>query len=407
MTGRDPDESHRGATPLELLFDLTFVVAFGVAGTQLAHYLAEGHIAAGGWGFGFAVFAVSWAWINYSWFTSAYDTDDWAVRVATLVQMVGVIILTFGIPAAFASIDEGEPLDNALMVTGYVIMRAALVPLWLRAARDDPQRRRSNLYSAGSIAAAQVGWVTFTFVQLEAMPRVAVFLALVLFELAGPIITQHVLEPLPWHAQHLAERFGLLVIITLGEVVYGTVTTVTAVVAEQGWSLGTGVVAFSGMALAFAMWWVYYLTPAAEVLAAHRERVFFWAYGHFVVFASIAATGAGLHVVADAIEGEAELDSVGVALTVAIPVLVLSTAIFTIYSVLLRAFDRFHVPLFALSVLAIVAGVAAPALGGSLTVTLGLLVLSPAIVIVGFETVGFRHQEAALERMRVSSPARW
>jgi low temperature requirement protein LtrA len=92
MLGRDPGESHRAATPLELLFDLTFVVAFGVAGNELAHFLAEDHIAAGVGGFVFAVFAISWAWINFSWFASAYDTDDWLFRLLTMVQMVGVLI---------------------------------------------------------------------------------------------------------------------------------------------------------------------------------------------------------------------------------------------------------------------------------------------------------------------------
>jgi low temperature requirement protein LtrA len=61
MIGRDPSEPHRAATPLELLFDLTFVVAFGVAAEQLAHLLAEGHVASGLLGFGFAMFAVCWA----------------------------------------------------------------------------------------------------------------------------------------------------------------------------------------------------------------------------------------------------------------------------------------------------------------------------------------------------------
>ena len=77
MTGRDPHEEHRSATPLELLYDLTFVVAFGIAADELAHFLADGHLLSGVCGFSFATFAVAWAWINYSWFASAYDTDDW------------------------------------------------------------------------------------------------------------------------------------------------------------------------------------------------------------------------------------------------------------------------------------------------------------------------------------------
>lgn len=58
MAGRDPHERHRVATPLELLFDLTFVVAFGIAATELAHALAAGHVGVGITAFLFATFAV-------------------------------------------------------------------------------------------------------------------------------------------------------------------------------------------------------------------------------------------------------------------------------------------------------------------------------------------------------------
>src|ERR1700712_3761809 len=83
MAGRDPHEDHRVATPLELLFDLTFVIAFGVAGSEFAHMLAAGHGGVGIVAFAFATFATCWAWINFTWFASAYDTDDWVYRVLT------------------------------------------------------------------------------------------------------------------------------------------------------------------------------------------------------------------------------------------------------------------------------------------------------------------------------------
>ena len=141
MGGRDPHELGRVATPLELFFDLTFAISFGVAAAQLAHALAQGHVAAGLTAFGFAIFAVVWAWINFSWFASAYDTDDWIFRVVTMLQMVGVLILVMGLEPMFASVVEGEHVDNRVMVMGYVIMRLALVFQWLRAATQDPQRR--------------------------------------------------------------------------------------------------------------------------------------------------------------------------------------------------------------------------------------------------------------------------
>ncbi len=81
MRGRDPHEGHRAATPLELLLDLTFVVAFGVAGEQFAHLVADNHVAEGMAGFTFAAFAIIWAWINFTWFASAFDCDDWLLPV--------------------------------------------------------------------------------------------------------------------------------------------------------------------------------------------------------------------------------------------------------------------------------------------------------------------------------------
>jgi low temperature requirement protein LtrA len=143
MGRRDPNQLQRVATPLELLFDLTFVIAFGLAVSQFAHALAEGHLRTALIGFGFASFAISWAWINFSWFSSAYDTDDWIFRVVTMVQMIGVLVLAIGLPRMFGSLERGNHLDNSAMVLGYVIMRIAMVFQWLRAARQDPARRRS------------------------------------------------------------------------------------------------------------------------------------------------------------------------------------------------------------------------------------------------------------------------
>src|ERR1700712_3592738 len=115
MSGRNPHETGRASTPLELLFDLTFVIAFGVASDELARLLAGGHTGAAVGGFCLATVAVSWAWVNFSWFASAYDTDDWIFRLTTMVQMVGVIILSLGLPQAFESLDHGEDLAIGVM----------------------------------------------------------------------------------------------------------------------------------------------------------------------------------------------------------------------------------------------------------------------------------------------------
>ncbi|NIC29624.1 low temperature requirement protein A, partial [Serratia plymuthica] len=113
MSGRDPHEKHRVASSLELLFDLTFATCFAFAATQLTHALAAGEYTTALLGFGFASFCICWAWFNFSWFASAYDTDDWIFRIATLVQMGGVLILAIGLPRLFSSIEHGS-LDNSI-----------------------------------------------------------------------------------------------------------------------------------------------------------------------------------------------------------------------------------------------------------------------------------------------------
>lgn len=108
-SGRDPHERGRTATTLELLYDLVFVVAIGQAANQFAHGVAEGHVGTALAGFLFGMFAVLWAWMNFSWFSSAFDTDDWPHRIATMVQMVGATILALGLPAGRTARRMVEP----------------------------------------------------------------------------------------------------------------------------------------------------------------------------------------------------------------------------------------------------------------------------------------------------------
>ncbi|MER7797712.1 low temperature requirement protein A [Microbacterium sp. NPDC096154] len=399
MTGRDPREPHRAATPLELLYDLTFVVAFSQAGSQAAHLLEQGRYAAALAGFAFAMFAVSWAWINYSWLASAFDNDDVVFRIATLVQMVGVIILAMGLPQVFHSIAEGHHLDNSGAVAGYVVMRIAQILLWVRVARHDPAHRRTAARYAGAIALVQVGWIVQIFVDPPLGIAMALFAVFAIAEMLVPLFAERRGHSTPWHAHHIAERYGLLTIITLGEVVLGTVLSVSAVVEDEGWSIAAGVVAFGGTALAFALWWVYFLMPSGAVLAVRRDRSFAWGYGHIALFAGLAGTGAGLHVAATVIRHEAHIDAVAALLTIVVPVGLFIVGLFTVYTVLLARFDPFHVVLTAGSVAALIASLIAVAAGASLSAGIAIVALAPAVVIVGYETIGHRHQAEALTRL--------
>ena len=393
MSGRDTGESHRTATPLELLFDLTFVVAFGIAADELAHYIADDHVKAGLVGFGFATFAIVWAWINFSWFASAYDTDDWVYRLTTMVQMVGVIVVALGIPDVFASIDEGATVDNDVLVAGYVVMRLAMIVQWSRAARHDPARRGCCETYITTIAIAQAGWVALAIADTSILTTFALAAVLTLIEFAGPWLAETRRGGTPWHAHHIAERYGLLVIIALGEGVVGTIASLSAVVGGEGpgWSVDAAALAVAGTALTFGMWWIYFIVPSAEVLEARRERSFGWGYGHIPIIGAVVATGGGLHVAAYYLEEEAVIGASSVVLSVVIPVAVYVLGIFALYTYLARTVDLFHLWLMAGTVVLLVAPLVLAAAGVSMAGCLIVLSLSPWVTVVGYELRGHEH----------------
>jgi low temperature requirement protein LtrA len=399
MGGRDPHEKHRTATPLELLFDLTFVIAFGLAASQLAHLLAEGHYGSALMGFGFACFAICWAWVNFSWFASAYDTDDWIFRVVTMVQMIGVLVLALGLPKLFHSIDEGHHIDNSIVIAGYVIMRLAMIFQWLRAARQDPARRSACITYAISISLAQIGWVVLAIFDLSVPVTFFYAFLLVLVEMTGPYIAERYKGGTPWHAHHIVERYGLLAIIALGEGVVGTVASISAIVDDSGWTVEAGMVCIAGVGLTFAMWWVYYILPGAHVLHKHRERSFVWGYGHIVLFAAIVATGAGLHVAAYYINHKAHIGSVATLLTVAIPLLVYLASLYALYTYMMQEADRLHLWLIGATLIVVAASIAAAWLGVNLTICLIILTLAPIVTVIGYEVLGHQHQARALEQV--------
>jgi low temperature requirement protein LtrA len=396
MSGRDPHEPHRAATPLELLFDLTFVIAFGVAASQFAHSLASGHVESGLISFTFATFSVCWAWINFSWFASAYDTDDWVYRLTTMLQMVGVLVLALGIPQVFSSIGSGAHVDNRVLVAGYVVMRVAMVIQWLRAAAQDPGRKSACLTYAATITVAQVGWIAIAIVDSSVGVTFLLFVVMVAIELSGPLIAEKRKGGTPWHAHHIAERNGLLTIIALGEGVVGTVASLSAMVAEHGWTADAALVAVAGTGLTFGMWWVYFVVPAAHLLHAHRDRSFGYGYLHIAVFGSIVATGAGLHASADFIQHHSAMSSVGTVLAVASPVGVYIGAVYGTYISLTRAWDGFYAVVVLVTLALLVTAVALASAGISTPLCLLVVTAAPAAVVASYEWRGHHRTAQAL-----------
>jgi low temperature requirement protein LtrA len=398
MSGRDPHEEHRVATPLELLFDLTFVVAFGIAASEFSHMLAENHVGSGLLAFSFATFAVCWAWINFSWFASAYDTDDWIYRLMTMLQMVGVIVMALGFPAMYASVEHGGHVDNRIMVAGYVVMRIALVAQWLRAARQDPDHRSACLTYATAVTVAQAGWIASMFLHTSQGMTFIIIALLIGVEALGPVVAEWRKGGTPWHAHHISERYGLLTIIALGEGVVGTVASISAVVGAQGWTFDAAFVAVAGIGLTFGMWWTYFVMPQAELLHAHRRRSFWFGYLPIVTLGAIVATGAGLHVAAYYIEHHSKLSSTETVLSVAIPVGLYIVSIYVLYMVLVRTVDTFHLLLIVLTVVVLTGAVWLAEVGVSMANCLLVVTLAPLVSVIGFELVGHRHAAEAIAR---------
>jgi low temperature requirement protein LtrA len=398
MGGRDPHEAGRAATPLELLFDLTFVIAYGAAADELASQIAHHHAREGLIGFAFATFAVTWAWIFWTWFSSAYDTDDWIYRLLTMVQMVGVLTLALGLPAMFTSLVEDDHVDNGVMVIGYVVMRVPMLLQWWRASKADPGRRQLARVMMLSILVPQAIWCALVFADLSIGGFFLVAVGLVLLELAGPIVAEARFGGTPWHAHHVAERYGLLVIITLGEGLLGTVIALRVVIAD-GWSSDVVLLGVAGTAMIFGLWWTYFVIPHGHLLHAHRERSFGWGYGQMPLFGALVAVGAGLHVAAYHLGDEYDVGLMATVWSIAIPLGIYVLTLYAVYAQVTRTADPFHLLLMVGSGVVLAAGVAMAAAGVPMVWCVLVLALTPWVTVVGYEAVGHRHNERVLAEL--------
>jgi low temperature requirement protein LtrA len=361
MVARRTHEVRRASTPLELLFDLCFVVAVAQASSRLHHALSHDDIALAGTSYPAVFFAIWWAWMNFTWFASAYDNDDALYRLVVLVQIAGALILAAGVPSAFADDDYG------IVTLGYAVMRLALVTQWLRAARDDPDRRITDVRYAIGVGVCMIGWGLRLL--LPEGWSFAAFLVLVAAELLVPVWAERT-GATTWHSRHIVERYGLFTLIVLGEsVLAASVAFQTAL--DAGQALGDLVgIAVGGLLIVFSMWWLYFAQPAEDLLERARDQFgitswhesFVWGYGHYVVFSSAAAVGAGIAVAVDEAGHEAEISARGATLAVAIPVALFLLSVWALHlGTPSRAHVRRAIPATAL-LMVLLAAIGAPVL---------------------------------------------
>jgi len=324
MVSRDTDEPHRVSTPLELFFDLCFVVAVAAAASELHHAEDQAaHLTTDVVSYLMVFFAIWWAWMNVTWFASAYDTGDVQWRISIFVVIAGALVLAAGVPSAFTD------HDFLVVTIGYCIMRTSLVLLWLRAAHDDPPHRETSLRMALGVTLCQLGWVALLFVPSSV--KMIGFVGLVAAELLVPMIGER-RGRTAWHPGHIAERYSLFTLIVLGESVLSGSVAMGAAVGPDSHIGAVWGIALGGLLLVFSMWWKYFARSAEDLLTSSRQA-FVWGYGHLVVYASAAAVGAGIAVAVDQAIGHTDISAALATACVTVPA---SIYVVTVYWLHLR-----------------------------------------------------------------------
>jgi low temperature requirement protein LtrA len=270
--------------PLELFFDLVFVLAITQCTTLMSHNptwegLGQGILVLG---------LLWWSWAAYAWLTSVLDPEEGAVRLVLFAAMASFLIAAICVPEAFGHL----ALEFAV---AYGAVRAAHIALFLIASRDDPGLRRSTLGIAASTAVCVALLIAGSF--LEPGGQAAVWGLALLIDVALP----YVFGSEGWHLVpgHFAERHGLIIIIALGE-------SIVAIGVGAGGTLTWGIAgaAVLGIAVLAAMWWMYFdvvaLVSARRLVSAPEGRIRnelardSYSYIHFPMVAGIILVALGL-----------------------------------------------------------------------------------------------------------------
>lgn len=272
MVARDRDEQHRASSPLELFFDLCFAVAVSQAAGELRRELVLGRWEHALFAYFLVFFAIWWAWMNFTWFASAYDTDDVPYRWKVFVLISGVLTLAAGVPRAF------EQRDFGIVTVGYVVMRAGVVAQWLRASRraDSPHRLTALRYALG-VTLVQAGWIAAYW--LPARLWSVGWSVLLPAELLVPVWAERA-GPTPWHPRHIVDRHGSFTLIVLGEGLLSSTAAIQTEFDERRVTPVLGSIVIGGLLLVFSMWWLYFDRPVDRQLMTGNRFAFFWGYGH-------------------------------------------------------------------------------------------------------------------------------
>jgi low temperature requirement protein LtrA len=271
-------------TPLELFFDLVFVLAITQCTALMSHHptwsgLAQGLLVLG---------MLWWAWTGYSWLTSVIDPEEGAVRLVMFGAMAALLLVSLCVPEAFGNL----ALAFALI---YGVVRTAHIALFMLASPEDDALRHSVLGLAASTMVAVALLMAASL--FDGVTQGVLWALALVLDMGGPYLFGS--EGWKLAPEHFAERHGLIVIIALGESIVAIGLGAAGVL-----TFGIGVVAVLGVALTAAMWWTYFdvvaIVAGRRLIDAEPGRVQnemardSYSYLHLMMVAGIVLVALGL-----------------------------------------------------------------------------------------------------------------
>jgi low temperature requirement protein LtrA len=277
--------SEERVTPLELFFDLVFVLALTQCTALMAADATWGEL-----GKGVLVLGLMWwSWVGYAWLTSVVNPEEGAVRFAIFAAMAAMLVVALCIPEAFGD-------SRMLFAVAYSGVRFGQIALFILASRDEPALRSSVKGLAGGTAVG-CGLLVVGALFEDNTLQAAIWAIALLLDMLEPYLFGS--EGWKLRPSHFAERHGLIIIIALGE-------SIVAIGVGAHGHVDAGVVAAAvlGIAVAGALWWLYFdvvalvaerrLTNAAVGREQNEIARDSFSYLHFPMVAGIVLLALGL-----------------------------------------------------------------------------------------------------------------
>ncbi len=279
----EENNSERHATWLELFYDLVFVAVIA----KLAHDLNQDFSAYGFFRFLVLFTSIWWSWVSSTLYSTRFDTDDPLHRFLTGIQMFFLTILA-------TNVHNGLGENSASFAFAYALVRTVNVIEYQRVLRHVSVVRKLTSVLVRNFGIIGAIWLVSTLVPIPL--RWLLWLVALILDFVTPLsIGKLSIQFAPNHF-HLPERFGLFIIIVLGESIIGVINGFV----QQPQSILSILSLGFGISIAFSIWWIYFDNLGGSAIESARAcscRVWayqLWLYMHLPLAISLTVTGVGI-----------------------------------------------------------------------------------------------------------------